>query len=252
LLKKGGKEMKCVNTIIVLTVALIFVASPLFAAITVVSVKGEALYSDGGAFKPLQKGQQLKEGTRIQTGAKSQAVLDIDGHIVTIKQLTLIKVYKNIAKKDESTNSIGLKYGSINAKVKKLPQVKTSFLITTPVATSSVRGTEQNVSYGPGFGMQVTVSEGELLVQSNGDNKKVGGNLEYNKGQDDPRSGDLTQGMQNNFIGQMAPGNLTPEEQQMLNQYGDQLVDSTQTPGDIVDQTKGTTNVNVNLVWNIQ
>ncbi|MEW6525834.1 MAG: FecR domain-containing protein [Spirochaetota bacterium] len=244
--------MKKIHTLLIITVALLFVAGPLFAAITVVSVKGEALYSDGGAFKPLQKGMQLKEGTKIQTGAKSQAVLDIDGHIVTIKSLTLIKVYKNIAKKDESTNSLGLKYGSINAKVKKLPQVKTSFLITTPVATSSVRGTEQNTSFGPGFGMQVTVPEGELNVQSNGENKKVGGNLEYSKGGDDPRSGDLTGNMQNNYIGKTAPDNLTDEEKDMMGKYGDQLVDSTQTPADVLDNVGGASSINVNLIWNVQ
>ncbi len=89
--------MKLFNTLLVITVVLVFTASSAFAAITVVSVKGDALYSDGGAYKPLKKGQQLKEGTRIQTGTKSQAVLDIDGHMVTIKALTLIKVYKNIS-----------------------------------------------------------------------------------------------------------------------------------------------------------
>ena len=243
--------MNKIHTLCIITLALLCAASPLFAAITVVSVKGEALYTDTGAFKPLQKGMQLKEGTKIQTGAKSKVVLDIDGHIVTIQPLTLIKVYKNIAKKDESTNSIGLQYGSINAKVKKLPQVKTSFLITTPVATSSVRGTEQNTSYGPGFGMQVQVPEGELTVQSPGENKKVGGSLDYSKGSDDPRSGDLTRGMQNTYIGNMAPENLTPEEKDMLGKYADQLVDSTQTPADILDNAGGSTSVNVNLKWNV-
>ncbi len=240
--------MKKIHTLVIMA-ALILATHPLFAAITVVSVKGEALYSDGGAYKPLQKGMQLKEGTKVQTGAKSQAVLDIDGHIVTLKALTLIKVYKNIAKKDESTNSLGLAYGNVNAKVKRLPQVKTSFLITTPVATSSVRGTEQNTSFGPGFGMQVTVPEGQLIVQSDGENKKVSGNLEYSKGSDDPRGGDLTQGMQNSYIGQIAPGNLTPEEGGMLSQYGDQLVDSTQTPADILDKTGGNASVGINLTW---
>lgn len=245
--------MKMHNTLLIIAITVLFAASPLFAAITVVSVKGEALYSDGAAFKALQKGMQLKEGTKIQTGAKSKVVLDIDGHIVTINQLTLIKVYKNIAKKDESTNSIGLKYGSINAKVKKLPQVKTSFLITTPVATSSVRGTEQNVSYGPGFGMQVTVPEGQVNVLGDGDSKNISGNLGYSKGEDNPRPDDPTNNMQNDFVGQMAPDGLTPEEKDMLGQYGDQLVDSTQTPGNVVDQGKGTTtNVNVNLFWNVQ
>lgn len=241
--------MKKIHTIFLLLLFVLCITSPLVAAITVVSIKGDALYSDGGAYKPLQKGMQLKEGTRVQTGAKSQAVLDIDGHIVTIKAFTLIKVYKNIATKDESTNSLGLAYGSVNAKVKKLPQVKTSFLITTPVATSSVRGTEQNTSFGPGFGMEVTVPEGELTVLSNGENKEIGGSLEYNKGSDEPRSEDITQGMQNDYIGQIAPDNLSQEENDMLNQYGDQLLDSTQTPADILDTMGGKATIDVNLIW---
>lgn len=243
--------MRCVN-ITIFTIVLALLAHPLFANIMVISIKGEALYSTGGAFAPLQKGMQLKEGTKIQTGAQSKAVLDIDGHILTIKPLTLIKVYKNTAAKGESTNSIGLSYGSVNAKVKKLPQVKTSFLITTPVATSSVRGTEQDTSYGPGFGMQVTVPEGELVVQSDGENKKVSGNLEYSKGSNDPRGGDITQGMQNSFIGSMAPDNLTNEEKDTLGVYGDQLVDSTQSPVDMLDNVGGDATVKVNLMWNVQ
>jgi len=241
--------MKLFNTLLVVTVALVFTASSAFAAITVVSVKGDALYSDGGAYKPLKKGQQLKEGTRIQTGTKSQAVLDIDGHIVTIKALTLIKVYKNIATQDASTNSIGLKYGSINARVKKLPKVKTSFLITTPVATSSVRGTEQNTSNGPLFGMQVFVPEGQLNVMSNGENRNVRGGLGYNKKEGDPRSDNVSNPMQNSFIGRLNPNNLTDEERDILNQYGDQLVDSTQTPADILDNTEGNTMLYMNLIW---
>ncbi len=242
--------MKKVNIMIVTAIVCMFAITPLYAAITVVQVKGDVVYSSGGAFKPLQKGQQLTEGTKIQTGAKSKAVLDIDGHLVTIKPLTLIKVYKNIANKDKSTNQIGLAYGSVNAKVKKLPKVKTSFYITTPVATSSVRGTEQNTSFGPGFGMKVEVPEGELLVQSDGENKKVGGDLNYQKGNDDPRGDDLTKNMQNTYIGNMAPNNLTDEEDDTINQYGDQLVDSNQTPADILDNTGGDVTIDLNLIWN--
>ncbi|MGQ9842896.1 MAG: FecR family protein [Spirochaetota bacterium] len=242
--------MKCVY-IISFAIAAILLAHPVFAAITVVSVKGDVLYSTKAAFAPLQKGMQLNEGTKIQTGPQSKAVLDIDGNILTIKPLTLIKVYKNTATKGESINSIGLSYGSVNAKVKKLPQVKTSFLITTPVATSSVRGTEQDTSFGPGFGMQVTVPEGELVVQSNGENKKVSGNLEYSKGTNDPRGSDITQGMKNSFIGNLASDNLTNEEKDTLGVYGDQLVDSTQTPVDMLDNIGGDVTIKVNLIWNV-
>jgi len=35
----------------------------------------------------------------------------------------------------------------------------------------------------------------------------------------------------------------------MLNLYGDQLVDSTQTPADILDNTEGNTTLYMNLIW---
>jgi hypothetical protein len=55
--------------------------------------------------------------------------------------------------------------------------------------------------------------------------------------------------MQNSFIGRLNPDNLTDEERDMLNQYGDQLVDSTQTPADILDNTGGNATVDMNLLW---
>lgn len=228
------------------------VLSPLFAAITVESISGEALFSDGGTYRPLQKGQQLKEGVRISTGAQSRVVLNMDGHTLTIHPLSFVKVFKNIIKKDESTNSIGLKYGSLNAKVKKIAQVRTNFLISTPVATSSVRGTEQKVSFGPAFGMKIVVPEGKVVVISNGENKKISGKLVFSKKNGEPRGDNLAGNLKGKFISFLTSGNLTSEEKDLLHLYGDQLIDSGQTPLDILDNAGGAGKASVNLIWNVK
>jgi len=84
---------------------------------------------------------------------------------------------------------------------------------------------------------------------SNGENRNVRGGLGYNKKEGDPRSDNVSNPMQNSFIGRLNPNNLTDEERDMLNLYGDQLVDSTQTPADILDNTEGNTMLYMNLIW---
>jgi hypothetical protein len=131
--------------------ALVFTLTTVNAAVLVVSTRGEAAYRDGAAWKPLAKGQTIKEGTMVMTGVNSQAVLNIDDNLLTVKPLTTIKVLKNSFTKSSSDNVIGLKNGSVNARVKRIGTLKTRFNIVTPVATSSVRGTDETVSHGPGL-----------------------------------------------------------------------------------------------------
>jgi len=78
--------MKTIYTMLFASLALVFALSTANAAVLVVSTKGEAAYRDGAAWKPLAKGQ---------TGVNSQAVLNIDDNLLTIKPLTTIKVLKN-------------------------------------------------------------------------------------------------------------------------------------------------------------
>ena len=97
---------------------------------------------------------KLAQGTKISTGVNSNVVLNINGDEITIRQMTMIKIEENSLSTTESNTKIGLKRGGLNARVAKLKTLKTSFKISTPVATSSVRGTWEEVFYGPGMGMQ--------------------------------------------------------------------------------------------------
>jgi len=162
------------------------------AAILVVSTKGEAAYMAGGQWKPLAKGQTIAEGTKISTGVNSSAILNIDGSIVTVKPLTSIKIYKNSVNPQTRETSIGLQFGAVRAKIDKVAKVKTRFNITTPVATSSVRGTSEEVGHGAGNGTTVTVTDGNVVVlDNNGNSNEISGSMQYTKNSDNPQSDSL-------------------------------------------------------------
>jgi hypothetical protein len=76
-------------------------------------------------------------------------------------------------KDDASENRIGLRRGTVQAKVARDARVKTVFKVSTPVATSSVRGTEQIISYGPVSGMQIYMRDGVAECQSNNGSSSV-------------------------------------------------------------------------------
>jgi hypothetical protein len=133
---------------------LLFGAIPLFAAISVVSVKGAAAYSAGRNWVPLAAGMQPQEGVKISTGLKSTVVLKLSRSTVTVQPLSMMKIYEDKATARTSDTRIGLKRGGLRAEVTRGKEVKTVFRIATPVATSSVRATKKRFSpvfTGPAF-----------------------------------------------------------------------------------------------------
>jgi len=167
-----------------LLLAGLFCLSEGFAAISVVSVQGSAAFKDKDQWKPLREKQTLAEGARISTGVRSSVVLSIDDATVTVKQMSMVRVNKNLTTQDESATNLGLKYGSVSARVSKIKKLRTVFNVSTPVATSSVRGTWEDVSYGPGS---------------------------------------LLSAFRGGSLGAINPDALTEEEKNMLDQYGDDI-----------------------------
>lgn len=141
--------------------------SVLFAEISVVKVQGNVAYREGKSWLPLKENQKLPEGIKISTGANSFAELKLNSinHTVTIKPLTVIQVFSKETAENTDTH-VGLKRGGITAKVPRGGRVKTIFRVSTPIATSSVRGTEENISYGPDKGMIVEVVSGVIEGQN--------------------------------------------------------------------------------------
>ena len=144
----------------------ILVSSSTFAlSARLQDVKGNVrVKKKGGRFVKASEGAQVTIGTIIQSGFRSSATLVIGKHKATIKALTRVKLRKMNAKSGIENIGLSLRGGKIRAKVNgKAGKVK--FRIKTPTATASVRGTEEEVSYGPAFGTRITVLEGAVLFE---------------------------------------------------------------------------------------
>jgi hypothetical protein len=152
--------MKPVKLILIASLILFF-SSALFAEITVTKIQGNAAYREGRSWLPLKEKQKLPEGVKISTGANSYAELSLNSvnHSIKIKPLTVIQVFSKETSENTDTH-IGLKRGGITARVPRDSKVKTIFKVSSPIATSSVRGTEEDITYGPDKGMIVSVISG--------------------------------------------------------------------------------------------
>ncbi len=243
--------MKRIYTLVLIAAALMFTIGTAYPAILVVSVKGDAAFSDGGTWKPLAKGQTLKEGARVSTGVNSLAVLNIDDNILTVKAMTMMKIYKNSISKEASENNIGLKYGSVNAKVKKLATLKTKFNITTPIATSSVRGTEQDNSQGPGFGNTIVAPIGVIGVTTpSGVNIIVEGKMSFNINPENLRPESLLALLNGASVVKIYSDHITVDEKDYFQYFGDQLGESSEGVRQLFDLLLGQKAVVTgNLIW---
>lgn len=240
--------MKHIKRLLFTGLILLFTASGAFAAISVVSVKGKVAYKDGGVWKSLSKGQTLAEGAKISTGMNSYAVLNIDGATVKIRPLSMIRVNKNTLKGDSSNTSLGLKYGSVSAKIPKLRKLKTVFKVSTPVATSSVRGTEFDVSYGPQWGMIIYVIDGNVYGIGNGIENLLSGNLQFNLKPGSPRPEYLLTKTKNGYIIKIYSDYMTPNEKKFHEFFGtDAFGNSEILPGGL--NLKSNSFIKIRLIW---
>ena len=115
---------------------------------TVISTKGKAEMQSGGTWVALKPGDNIDQGTEIQTGFKSELVLKIKESTVTVAPLSRLTLQtlaerqgiKGSAGKDETF--IRLATGSIKSNVQKTADRRVGFTVRSPVATASVRGTE--------------------------------------------------------------------------------------------------------------
>lgn len=145
---------------------LFLLAASLSAEVTVKAVKGTVGVMAGGKLKPVAVGMGLAEDATVVTGANSEVTLEVNNGIITLKSLTTAKLRGVQVTKAASNADVALRNGTVVSEVKQITGLKTNFTVTTPVGTSSVRGTSHTVSYGPGRGMAVSVSSGVVAVSS--------------------------------------------------------------------------------------
>ena len=229
-------------------VTILFI-SPLSAEIKVVSVTGSVAYKTGQKWETLRVQTRLNPGAKISTGVNSSAVIQLDKHTVTVNQMTMVKIYENRAEKESTETKIGLRRGSIRAKIFREQTVKTVFKVSTPVATSSVRGTEELISYGPSKGMVIKVLDGKVLGESNnGARKYLYAGLQFHQrpGLSEPEP--LLADIREKAIAAIQPKASTRDEQHSRMYHGDEFVDNSESPQNIIGN-KVNANVNLFIQW---
>ncbi len=222
-----------------------------FAKITVISVKGRCAYRTAGKWKSLRTGMTLRQGTKISTGVRSRAVLDINNHRLTVRPLTMMKIYHNSLSKKRSRTRIGLRRGSLRAKISRGKKVRTIFKISTPVATSSVRGTIEDVSYGPTKGMIIKVIEGIVAGENiNGSRRNIRGKQIFVQKVFDSLPGDILSDVKKDAIVSLFDRNMTKDEQDMFDTNDDNLTDENSSTTGAIDMGKlNKAGVNITVQW---
>ena len=111
------------------------------------SVKGDVeVKSSGGDWEKAVVGMVLKEGAQVSSGYGAEAELVMaDNSLVTVSQLTQIKIDKFFKEKTRVMTDLGLKIGKIRAKVQRVGEELSDFKVVTPTSVVSVRGTGMDV-----------------------------------------------------------------------------------------------------------
>jgi len=189
--------------------------------VTVVSVTGAAQHKsvadETGQWLPLAAGDELSELTVIRTGLGAQVVLRLgDRSEITIRSATKIGIASlRQGAGRKVTARVGLKYGSIHAKVDS-SQGPNDFQIHTPVAALSVRGTGGDVGFSH-QGMGVNGTEGTWNNNTPGGDTDVGAG--ETSDEDGTPSGDLDDEDRDTQNGD-PHGGTSDEEENNLNQNG--------------------------------
>lgn len=119
--------------------------------IKVVRIEGEVeLLRSGQEDNPVELwgGEVIRQSDRIYTGLEAICVLQFpDNSIVTIRELTDVKVSAFLNDANSVRTRLWLKAGEIAAEVDRSESVRSDFAVKTPTATCSVRGTSFTVDY---------------------------------------------------------------------------------------------------------
>lgn len=130
----------------------------------ILTVEGRVEASAAGAktWFPAQIGQQLQLGTRVRTGLRSRASIQLsDRSVLRVNELTTIKI-KPPAKSGH-LSSLQLEKGETYYFNRERP-AKLNF--ETPLAAGAIRGTEFNLAVSDNGKTVMTLMEGEVVLQN--------------------------------------------------------------------------------------
>jgi len=170
-MKKGFK-------VLLLTIGFGFIlSSPLFAenaTVTYVRGKVEVQRTDGNWY-PLDVGDVVTESETISTGFYSDLKLEYNSSIIALGALTRVTLENLSSSSDKDSVSLYLNTGAVRSKVNHTKEKRVSYVVKSPVAVASVRGTDFTITAN---GM-VTCNEGAVVVFPNIDISK--GNAKKDK-----------------------------------------------------------------------
>lgn len=192
---------------------------------TVRDVKGSVELLVQNKWTAAVVGQEVADGTKIMTGVGSSITVDTKGGYFTVKELSMATYGEKTTDK-QVDQKVALDVGKVRVRFKKLDGVKSSFKVSTPKGTASVRGTEKDIGYYPGAGMTVFVVEGSVDVTDNSGSSFIAGqNQQSGVGNNGEIYGDNDNGEDNSGYN---------------NQFGDNDADTAGGQvGDLMDQGPG-------------
>jgi hypothetical protein len=97
--------------------------------------------SGAQAFVPANPGDLVAQTTIVSTGFKSTALITVGSATITVRPLTRLSLAEIRSSQGAEEINVNLQAGRVRIDVKPPAGTKTSFVVQSPVATASVRGT---------------------------------------------------------------------------------------------------------------
>jgi peptidoglycan/xylan/chitin deacetylase (PgdA/CDA1 family) len=118
---------------------------------------------DGADWVPASRGQVLERHTIVSTGFKSSALIAIGNSTLSVQPLTRLSLEELIRAGNAEKVDLTLRTGRVRANVRPPADGATDFVVRSPVATASVRGTVFEFN-----GTELRVDEGRVHLSGGG------------------------------------------------------------------------------------
>jgi hypothetical protein len=160
----------------------------------------------------------------------------------------MIQVYSKETKTETDTH-IGLKRGALHAKVPRKGNVKTIFKVSSPIATSSVRGTEHKTFHGASFGTHLNpLINTTQAMNRHGRTFYISGKQNFNQMPNQGTPQYILQGARNGSFIRVFGHGLTPDElASML--YSDDQTGSAGGDTGILGNQQGVAKVRIGITF---
>ena len=129
------------------------------ATITTVSGKVEIRETGNAAWTVAEEGMTVPVGATISTGFNASAMVRVGESVVTVNQLTRMRIDELVTENGTDRSNINLRVGRIDADVRGTGGNRAEFRVRSPIATASVRGTKFSFD-----GANLMVSEGIVIL----------------------------------------------------------------------------------------